>query len=168
MDITVIIDCWGPQQKYVRWGLDLDLFEKNMLYLLEQKWLKINIQQTISILTIKTMPKLLEKLKEWRNKHSIDHHLGTVNPYPHYLDPYQMFGGEEFDEDATIILENFDRSNKDNELAYKTMHGIFKRIKQSKYNEKNISDLFIFLDEKDRRRGTNWKKLFPWLEKYVV
>ena len=29
-----------------------------------------------------------------------------------------------------------------------------------------IKKLIFFLDEKDRRRNTNWENLFPWLIKY--
>ena len=64
--ITASIDAWGPEQEYVRWGIKLDHWESNFRYLLENPWLKININQTISPLTIKSMPALLAKLQEWR------------------------------------------------------------------------------------------------------
>ena len=29
LQLTASLDCWGTEQKYVRWGLDLDLWQKN-------------------------------------------------------------------------------------------------------------------------------------------
>ena len=29
-----------------------------------------------------------------------------------------------------------------------------------------IKKLIVYLDEKDRRRGTNWETVFPWLKEY--
>ena len=33
-DLTASIDCWGPQQEYVRWGLNLDQWKQNFELLL--------------------------------------------------------------------------------------------------------------------------------------
>jgi hypothetical protein len=43
------------------------------------------------------------------------------------------------------------------------MQGIIQEIDQAKVDVVEIGKLQIFLDEKDRRRGTNWKTMFPWL-----
>jgi hypothetical protein len=51
------------------------------------------------------------------------------------------------------------------------MLGIANNIIASDIDPQEISKLLTYLDEKDRRRNTNWEVLFPWLteyKKYVV
>ena len=170
IDITCSIDCWGPQQEYVRWPLDLSKWEENFQYLLSQKYLYLNINQTISVLTIKTMPALLEKLAEWRQKHKIGHWFSEVEPGPEYLKP-TILGGKVFQEDFEKILSLMPVDTEENINAYNYMQGIAKHIVSQNAQLDNIQNLIIYLDEKDRRRGTTWRSLFPWLmevESYVV
>ena len=43
IDITCSIDCWGAEQEYVRYGLNLVQWEKNFEYLLSKKWITLNM-----------------------------------------------------------------------------------------------------------------------------
>lgn len=168
VDITCSIDCWGPQQQYVRWGLDLDQWEQNFQYLLQQKWLTVNINQTISVLTIKTMPELLRRLQQWRQIHRVGHWFSEVYPGPHYLKPH-ILGPDVFAEDFDIILSMMPTDTEENITAHRYMQGIAEHIGQQSFDSKSVGDLFVFLEEKDRRRGTQWSELFPWLkEQHVV
>ena len=170
VDITCSIDCWGPQQEYVRWGIDLIKWEENFKTLLKHKWLIININQTISPLTIKTMPDLLIKLSEWRKEHKIGHWFGGVYPGPSYLKA-EIFGGAEFAPELAEILSLMPQENDEDITAHNYMMGLFTQIESSQINFGEIINLIIYLDEKDRRRNTNWQELFPWLveyKKYVV
>ena len=170
IDITCSIDCWGPQQEYVRWPLDLSKWEENFQYLLSQKYLYLNINQTISVLTIKTMPALLTKLAEWRKHCKIGHWFSEVDPGPEYLKPH-ILGGEIFQEDFLEILSLMPVDTEENINAYNYMHGIAKHINLQNLQTEKIRDMITYLNEKDRRRGTNWRPLFPWLiemESHVV
>ena len=170
IDITCSIDCWGPQQEYVRWPLDLVQWEKNLTYLLSQKYLYLNINQTISVLTIKTMPALLEKLVGWRKIHKIGHWFSEVNPGPDYLKPY-ILGGKVFQSDFEKILSLMPMDTDENINGRNYMQGIASHIASYDPCPDRIGDLIVFLDEKDRRRNTHWRKIFPWLheiEKNVV
>ena len=80
VDITCSIDCWDKDQEHVRWGVKLDQWEKNFKILMKHKWLKININQTITVLTIRSMPTLLKKLKEWNKVHPIGHFFSEGEP----------------------------------------------------------------------------------------
>jgi len=56
-------------------------------------------------------------------------------------------------------------------ITYNYMLGIANSIIQSQVDPVEINKLLTYLEEKDRRRGTDWKTLFPWLmeyKKYVV
>lgn len=170
VDITCSIDCWGPQQEYVRWGIDLEKWQKNFETLIMHKWLYISINQTITALTIKTMPELLIKLKEWNAIRPVHHHFGGPTPGPSYFNA-GILGGEQFRQDFDYILSLMPQNTDEDKIAYKYMAGIAGSITQSKVNPAEVTTLLKYLDEKDRRRNTNWELLFPWLieyKKYVV
>jgi len=137
---------------------------------LSQKYLYLNINQTIGTLTIKTMPDLLEKLAEWRKIHKIGHWFSGVDPGPEYLKAFKL-PGHVFEPDRDRILSLMPQDTDENQHAYEHMQGLFKQICQPEHDPDDIKDLIVFLDEKDRRRGTSWETLFPWLveyRKYVV
>jgi pyruvate-formate lyase-activating enzyme len=165
IDISVSIDCWGPQQEYVRYGIDLKRWEENFRYLMQHKWLYLMINQTISVLTIKTMPELLMKLIEWRKERKIGHWFSGVEPGPTYLKA-GILPGDVFEKDMDTILSLLPTDTDEDCLAYEYMKGIFQQICQPAHSPTEIRDLFVFLEEKDRRRGTDWTVLFPWLVKY--
>ena len=165
IDITCSIDCWGPEQEHVRWGIKLDKWEDNFNLLLENKWIYLNINQTISALTVKTMPELLEKLHQWRQLRQVGHWFSGVTPGPSYMKA-QIFGPGEFDKDIEKIMSLMHINNEEDQMAYGYMHGILNQIVTTPQDVNEIKKLIIFLDEKDRRRGTNWEIVFPWLVKY--
>jgi pyruvate-formate lyase-activating enzyme len=165
VDISCSIDCWGPQQEYVRWGLDLNQWEDNFKLLIENKWIRLGISQTISTLTIKTMPELLLKLTEWRKDRKIGHWLSGVTPGPDYLKG-EIFGDLEFKDAVASILPLMPLVTDDDKTTYEYMQGTLTQITSSTPNYEEIKNLIIFLNEKDRRRKTNWHELFPWLIKY--
>ena len=162
IDVTCSIDCWGAEQEYVRHGLHLDQWQRNFEQLISQKWLSVNINQTISVLTIKTMPDLLHRLTQWRQQRAIGHYFSEVSPGPKYLMP-QILGGGIFDQDFENILALMPSQTNQDRWARSYMQGIAAHITSSLPNHDEISNLRHFLDEKDRRRGTSWKQTFPWL-----
>jgi len=167
IDITCSIDCWGPQQEYVRYGMNLIEWENNFNYLLEHKWLTLNINQTISPLTIKTMPALLKKLQEWRKKRKIGHWFSGVTPQPEYL-KLHVLGGEIFKQDFEEILSLMPSDTDEDKLAKEYMDGIYKETCSTGIIPELVNDLFVFLNEKDRRRNTNWREIFPWLLDFEI
>lgn len=165
IDITCSIDCWGPQQEYVRYGLDLEQWEKNFSILLKHKWLYLSINNTVTALTIKTMPDLLKKMNEWRKQRPIHHHFSGPAPGPSYF-VGGILGGQEFKQDFENILSLMPQETNDDRDTYQYMQGLSNFIIQGKRDPVEIKKLFTYLNEKDRRRNTDWRKLFPWLERY--
>jgi len=159
VDITCSVDCIGPEQEYVRYGMNMSTWFENFEYLLSNQWLTININQTISVLTIKTMPGLVEHLQQYRKQHAIGHFFSEVTPQPSYLMP-NILGHDVFVEDFKKVLSHMPDDN-----AKKYMQSIADHINRSEKNLDEMKKLKIFLDEKDRRRGTNWQTTFPWLMK---
>ena len=165
LDMTASIDCWGPDQEYIRHGLNLDQWTQNFEYLLNQRWIKLQINQTISSLSIKTMPDLLVRLAQWNKVRPVGHFFSVTEPGPSYLRP-NIFGPGVFDKDFDIILSLMSNGTDQERNAIKYMTGIANEIERSSTNEQEIKKLFVFLHENDRRRNTNWETLFPWLMEF--
>jgi len=166
IDITASIDCWGSEQEYVRHGLNLERWQSNFETLLENRWLTVNINQTISVLTIKTMPDLLSKLKSWRNQRPVGHFFSEVSPQPSYLMPH-ILGPGLFDQDFERIISLMPKDTKQDRISVSYMSGIRDHIENNKPNFQEKLKLRVFLDEKDRRRNTNWRQIFPWLTQEI-
>ena len=160
-EITASLDCWGAPQEYVRYPLDLKNWETNFEYLVTQDWINLIISSTITPLTIKTLPELLEKIQFWNQTRRIYHYQNSVN------DPSYMF----IDIFGDIFVEDFEKSlalKPDNTPEEKSSKQYLKGIAtQSANNGPNIPEitkLFNFLNQMDQRRNTNWQLTFPWLK----
>jgi hypothetical protein len=164
LDIMCSIDCWGPQAEYVRSGLDLTRLERYLSWASEQSedWLNLNINQTVSSMTIKTMPELIEKI----NKYSQHRHIGH---YFMFVDGYKFQHPDVFDysmwsEDFDRILNTMRSETPEHLEARERMIGLQRRLMNTcKQNDARISQLHEYLDELDRRRKTDWRSLFPYL-----
>jgi len=165
LDISCSIDCWGAEQEYVRWGINLKQWEENFKLLIENRWIYLTIQQTISGLTIKTMPELLIKLSEWRKDRKIGQWFTGVTPGPNYLKG-DIFGDNEFKHSIIEILSLMPQKDDEEQSAYRYMEGFLNSLISGKQKDDEIKNLIIYLNEKDRRRKTNWRQTFSWLIKY--
>ena len=159
-EITASLDCWGPEQEYVRYPLNLTDWEENFNYILNQSWINLIINSTITPLTIKTLPGLLEKINTWRKVRQIYHYQNSVNA------PSYMF----IDIFGDIFVDDFNRAlalkpeQTPEELSSKNyLAGIASQSAHRGPNPAEIIKLHDYLTEIDRRRGTSWPKTFPWL-----
>lgn len=165
-DLTASIDCFGKEQEYVRHGLDLKNWKENFLYVSKQKWIKLNINQTLSCLTIKTSPELLEFIGKIRNDRQIGHFFSTTVFTHEFLHP-KIFGRGFFDSDFEKILYHMPQDTWEQQQMREYMKGLQAEINTHARDQKKIDQLAIYLDEIDRRRNSNWRHTFPWLEKEI-
>jgi len=163
-DLTCSLDCWGPEAEYVRHGLDLTILEEYLAWAADQSedWLYLNVNQTVSSMTIKTMPALIEKINEYSQHRHIGHYFMFVDGYkfqhPDIFD-YSLWA-DDFDRIFATMRNN---TAEDKETILR-MVGLQKRLQDTcKQDSDNISKLHAYLDELDRRRNTNWRNLFPYL-----
>lgn len=168
-DITVSIDCWGADQEYARYGLDLSTIEKNIELILKEKWIYFTVNSTLTPLTIKTFPDLIQKINKWRESRKVNHHFQTVfKPAHHNPD---IFGGNFWINDINRAL-SLVPDTSEHKNTYDYLLGIKQQLQSTCENPEKIVQFFTHLDELDRRRNTNWRSVFPWLEKeykkYVV
>lgn len=165
-DLTVSVDCWGPQASYVRYGLDLDLLEKRLAWASEQgDWLALNINQTITNMTIKTMPELLNIINKYNKNKHIGHYFEFVIGPEKYFQHPEIFSYSMWEQDFDRIFSVMPSLTVEHKEATLRMQSLQKQLKTvTSNNYEQIENLQIYLDEMDRRRGTNWRELFPYLD----
>ena len=166
LQITGSLDAWGPQEEYVRWGLDLAEWEENFTYLLDKPWIVTTVNAAVTALTIKTLPELLYKISQWNQQcapGSYVHFSFMSATNPHELVP-DIFGAGVFESDFERILAAMPTGNPEYDHCRQHMSGIFQQITAAPRNVDRINDLKVYLTELDRRRGTDWRPLFPWLD----
>jgi len=163
-DLTCSVDCWGKEAEYVRSGLNLDLLEEYFEYAVNQSedWLWLNVNQTISCMTIKTMPELIDKINKYSFYRHIGHYFQFVDGFD-YQHP-QIYNYDLWEKDFETILQKMETNNERRQEAITRMIGHQKMLQNNcKQNDIKIIKLHKFLDELDRRRGTDWRSLFPYL-----
>ena len=163
-DYTASIDCWGPEQTYVRSGLDLEKFEEQFAWASEQgDWLRLNVNQTITSMTIKTMPDLIKIINKY-NRHK---HIGQYFEFVIGL-AYQhpdAFAYDFWAEDFDCILRGMSKDTDNQKEAVFRMIGMQRQLQQVQhYDITKIQQLHTYLDELDRRRSTDWRSIFPYLD----
>lgn len=166
LDITVSIDCWGAEQEYVRHGLNMDKLRENFEYLVAQKWITLNVNSTLTSLTVKTMPELIEYINHHRQTRKIYHTFGHVDfkPWLHC----DIFGSGFFDKDFEKIIQCMPTETEWDRIQQDYMKGLAKSLNQFEADPTKLGQLELFLDEIDRRRNLNWRSIFPWLDQYFL
>lgn len=159
-EVTASLDCWGAPQEYVRYPLNLSVWQRNFEYLLEQSWINLIVSSTLTPLTIKTLPDLLVKIQQWNQHRPVYHYQNSVNnPSYMFIDIF----GDTFREDFDQALELKPNSTPEQQSSKQYLAGIAKQANSASPNQKEIKKLYDFLNEMDHRRSTDWKRTFPWL-----
>jgi hypothetical protein len=163
-DLTASIDCFGPEQEYVRNGINVDQWMENFKLVADQSWTTLNINQTLSGLTIKTVPNLLKFINNIRAQREVGHYFSTTVMTHDFLHP-GIFGTDFFSKDFDAILSEMPGNTWQQQQAREYMAGIKSQVGSCHRDILKIKQLKIFLDEMDSRRNTNWRQVFPWLTK---
>jgi organic radical activating enzyme len=159
-EITASLDCWGEPQEYVRYPLDLKNWEKNFEYLLGQPWINLIISSTVTPLTVKTLPDLLQKINQWNQTRPVWHYQNSVNG-PDYMF-IDMFG-DIFVKDFERALDLKPNDTPEQQASWQYLAGIARQSASRDPDLEKIGQLFDFLNQMDQRRSTNWSHTFPWL-----
>jgi organic radical activating enzyme len=159
--LTGSIDGWGKEQEFTRSGLRLSLWEKNFAFAIRKKFVDMAINCAINPLTLKTMPLLLGKIREWREIANINMSFMTVT-YPTEMNP-DIFGPGFFREDFEKILAAMPVFTAHDLGVKEHMRGIAKMLENRPRKPLELLKLRIFLDEMDKRRHQNWRSVLPWL-----
>lgn len=166
INIVCSLDCWGPQQEYIRTGLNMSDWERNFNILLNDfKSIELEIHGTITGMSIGTMPDLVTKWIKWKETRDL---LLTFNLC---FDPSTMapsiFKRGFFVEDFRKMYTQLSEDNRREHDLKGILLGLEKFIDYSKGNLKLVRNLQKELREFDKRRGTDHTVLFPWLDVYI-
>lgn len=174
LQITASLDCWDKEQEYVRYGLDLEQWQRNFELLLNQPWISVSINSAISALTIKSLPKLLERINNWNTQQTAtatwfqrdwaaEPIIHSFNTSAEFDNPY-MFAGDVFAKDFERILELMPQNTPVQQAQHRAMTGIATTSLKSKNDIVQINKLKSYLTTLDERRNTNWRSHFAWLD----
>lgn len=165
-DLTCSIDSFGPEQEYVRYGLDLEQWKRNFELVVKEKWIYLNINQVLTGLTLKQVPDLLHYINQQRQHRKIHHHFGTPVTEHDFLHP-DVFGTGYFDLTFAEILNAMPSTTQQEQTARDYMMGIQSQVNSKPRDQSAINRLGVYLDEIDRRRKLNWRETFSWLTKEI-
>jgi organic radical activating enzyme len=161
--ITASLDCWGDEQEFARFPLSLKTWEKNFNYILNKNWINIVIGSTITPLTIKTLPILMEKINEWNVKRPVYWYGNTSeDPGREFDFGISMFGNI-FEEDFNRAIDQMPEKFEEHISVKNYLKGIRDMVKNSTLNLTKIEKFYTMLEQFDQRRNTNWRSVYPWL-----
>jgi hypothetical protein len=177
------IDTWGEPAEYIRTGLDITVWEKNLDTYLTKTNLPVTFMITFNILTVTTFQSLLEKILEWRVKYNgFDQNKWQRIRFdtPFLKEPLQydmnILPKDEFmpfmKSHLDFILANLDDKNRSkfNDLEYAKFERVVKYMETTQYTTDKLleghRDFYNWFTEYDRRRGTDLLETFPELENF--
>lgn len=162
VDFIASIDSWDPSETYIRNGLDLKLWESNFSKLLatgDEIYLGINL--ALTNLSLRGLPKLIRKWNEWSRHREIGLYSSRVF-MPPYLGvevlPYEL--NREYLAEALLLMPENTWLQR---WCKERLNGATQVMANSPDGDPALmADLKTYLTELDRRRGTNWREVFPW------
>ncbi len=171
------MDTWGPQAEYIRTGLDLELWERNLKTYLSNTDLSITFMVTFNILTVTNFQSLLEKILEWRKEYPFNKDYRVKFDTPYLKEPLQydmnLLPKDEFmpymHSHLSFIKDNVDDKNFDKftSLEYERFRRVVDYMETTHYTEDRIAegrrDYYNWFAEYDRRRNVNFVSTFPEL-----
>ncbi len=181
--IFTSMDTWNEQAEYIRTGLDIDAWEKNLDTYLTKTGLPITFMITFNILTVTNFQSLLEKILEWRTKYNGNNQNKwqrvrfdtpflkeplqydmNILPKEQFM-PY-MYSHLQFIKDR---MDDHDRT-KFSDLEYEKFRRVVDYMQNTNYNNEKINegrkDFYQWFTEYDRRRGTDFIRVFPELKDF--
>lgn len=165
-DLTASIDCWGDEAEYARSGLDLKIFEERLSWAAQQDagWLRLNCNQTVTCLTMRTMPELIDKIRHLSKNRHIGHYFQFYTGPQMWQHP-KTYAYEFWSPTFDRIFSSMPRDTEAQLEAIDRMQGLQSYLKTFKNNNwGDIKKLHVYLNELDRRRGTDWRRVFPYLD----
>ena len=176
------VDTWGAQAEWIRNGLDIDKFESNLHYFLQNaKTPFISFMVTFCLLAIPRFTDFLDKILELRKIYNVKgderQRIGFDTPYtvepPHLTariaDDWFI---EKLQYNCDYILERVDDNNLNafSMVEYEKLKRVLDWVKTNRYEGDELinhrRDFAAFVDEHDRRRGTDFHAAFPELKNF--
>lgn len=163
VDIVASLDTWGDSAEYIRHGLDLALWERNFLKILASPAAYLGINAAVTNLSIQDMPSLIKKWLEWNQVRPVGLYSSRVFK-PAFLSP-EVLPYELNRSALSQVLLLMPDDTWLNKWCKERLASAVEVMENSHQGDAALMiDLRIYLDELDRRRGTDWRKTFSWLQ----
>ncbi len=168
------IDTYGAQAEYIRNGLNFKTFESNLIRYLEQNpKAPVAFMCTFNNLSVVGFRDFIDWVIALRKRYSNDDR-NILLDIPHLQFPMFLSARILSDEFYPIMQDHIDY------MKSRVGDGIFKAevIKMERIlewmkspipkeeKERNQKDFYLFFEEHDRRRNTDFLKTFPQMEKF--
>ena len=176
------IDTWGERAEYIRDGLDIEVFERNLDYFMRNTTAPVTIMITFNIFSVTTFQTLLEKILEWRRKYNdVEtfrwNRLSFDTPY--LKEPLQYdinILPKEYmsymHSHLQFIKDNLDDERKDafTTMEYERFRRVVDYMDSTHYDPARIMqgriDFHRFFKEQNRRREVNHEQVFPEMSEF--
>ena len=168
-------DALGAEGEYVRTGLDLNVALKNFEHILHNTNIEQGINSALTVTAVPGMPAMVKYINEcskikpiyWSMMKANQHEIGPRE----YMYP-GIFGKKINEWGLREAVELFDTNSHGYpdsvKVSYKNyMQGIMKEFDQREPSPKRQRQWKIYLDELDRRRGTDWTNIYPQMYKEI-
>lgn len=166
LQVVGSLDCWGPQAEYVRNGLDLNKYVDNMEFILNKTKITPSVNSAMTALTIPTLPDLIAELNKWSKIRQVYWSgMKAGDAGRPYLNP-TIFGGGIIPLGIDKAIDIFE-TNGDviKEAQLNNLKGIRTECANTDPDLQQQRLLKAYLKELDRRRNTDYRKLFPTIDK---
>lgn len=174
------IDTYNERAEYLRTGLDVKLWEKNMKNYLDITGSDITFMCTFNILSVTSFNLFLEKVLEWRKLYHDPKRRRVRFDTPYLKEPLQydmhILPKEQFlpyfDKILQFIDNNRDEydTTKFSDLEYAKFKRVRDYFSTVQYDQERIiegrKDFYNWFTEYDRRRSTDFLKTFPEMEDF--
>lgn len=167
LHVSASLDCWGPQAEFVRFGLDLENWQRNFEYLMNHRWIALSIHQVIMALTIKTANQLQDKIAEYKKTHPriLQEYHFVDSGFEKVYHP-EMFGREFFREPLHKLLEEFPVATEWDKFSRQRLEGIVQLMDRAEVDRPRLAMLKQTLDQINLRRNVDWQPLWPELKQH--
>jgi hypothetical protein len=162
------LDCWGPQAEYVRNGLNLKKYVENFEFILNKTRITPSINSAMTALTIPTLPALIQQMNTWSKTREVYWSgMKAGDAGRPYLNP-TIFGEAIIPLGLDKSIELFETNNDPIKQAQlSNLKGIRTECANTDPDQVQQKLLKVYLQELDRRRGTNYANLFPTIAKLL-
>jgi hypothetical protein len=168
-------DALGDEGEYVRTGLDLKLAIKNFEHILHHTKIEQGINSALTVTAVPGMPALVKYINEcskikpiyWSMTKAANHN----DEHRPYLYP-GIFGSKINDWGLREAIDLFDVNTNGYPDSVKVNHKKFMQGNMMEFSGQTSDVLRLkqfrtYLDELDRRRGTDWTKIYPQMFEIV-
>ena len=168
-------DALGDEGEYVRTGLDLKLAIKNFEHILHNTKIEQGINSALTVTAVPGMPALAKYINECSKIKSIYWSMTKAANHNDEHSPYLypgIFGSKINDWGLREAIDLFDVNTNGSSDSVKVNHKKFMQGNMTEFSGQasdvvRLKQFKIYLDELDRRRGTDWTKVYPQMFEIV-